>query len=137
MKRAQSTEEKRHIIIFTKVKQSTPPGERIAGSTPAAGFSRNYKQSKRKEEKKMEKNYKMVDGYEIDPYTITDKLVTLANIDTTKDTFDTTRQQLTDALYYLDAVCQNRYNNDYFRTLYNTLATIAENTEFKKRGAKI
>ena len=71
----------------------------------------------------MERNYKMVDGYEVDPYTITDKLVTLANI-------DTTRQQLTDALYYLDAVCQNRYNNDYFRTLYNTLATIAESTAF-------
>lgn len=78
----------------------------------------------------MERNYKMVDGYEIDPYTITEKLIVLAEIDTTKDTFDTTRQQLTDALYYLDALCENSLNNDYFRTLYNTLATIADHTEF-------
>ena len=59
-----------------------------------------------------------------------EKLIALAEIDTTKDTFDTTRQQLTDALYYLDALCENSLNNDYFRTLYNTLATIAENTAF-------
>ena len=78
----------------------------------------------------MERNYRMVDGYEIDPYTITEKLIALAEIDTTKDTFDTTRQQLTDALYYLDALCENSLNNDYFRTLYNTLATIADHTEF-------
>ena len=78
----------------------------------------------------MEKNYRMVDGYEIDPMTITEKLIALAKIDMTQDENETTRQQLTDALYYLDALCENPLNNDYFRTLYNTLATIADNTEF-------
>ena len=76
------------------------------------------------------KNYRIVDGYEVHPLDIVEKLISLAEYDTTTDNAEEIRQQLTDALYYLDTICENRHNNDYHRTLYNTLAIIADNTAF-------
>ena len=35
------------------------------------------------------------------------------------------RDDLTDALYQLKAIAQNKYNSDYWRTLYKTLQNIA------------
>ena len=34
--------------------------------------------------------------------------------------------ELTNALYQLKAIAQNKYNSDYYRILYNTLLIIAD-----------
>ena len=36
------------------------------------------------------------------------------------------REDIENAVYYIDAAAQNEYNHDYFRVLYNTLLSIAE-----------
>lgn len=35
------------------------------------------------------------------------------------------RNDLTDALYQIQAMAQNEYNNDYYRVLYNILSELA------------
>lgn len=36
------------------------------------------------------------------------------------------REELENAVYYLQAAAQNKYNHDYFRVIYNTMLMIAE-----------
>lgn len=72
------------------------------------------------------REYRKVDGYEVHPTDIAEKLLTLADLDITEEEKDIARDQLTDALYYLDCICENPMNNDYHRTFYNVLATITE-----------
>jgi len=72
------------------------------------------------------REYRKVDGYEVYPTDIAEKLLTLADLEITEEEKDIAREQMTDALYHLDAICQNRYNDDKFRTLYNVLAHIAD-----------
>lgn len=40
--------------------------------------------------------------------------------------FDGLKEDLENALYWLQAAAQNPYNSDYFRTIYNVLLTITE-----------
>ena len=71
-------------------------------------------------------DYRIANGYEVTPEDITEKLMPLAYLDITDEENEIARDQMTDALYHLDAICQNRYNDDKFRTLYNVLAHIAD-----------
>ena len=71
-------------------------------------------------------DYRMANGYEVHPEDISDKLLKVANMDLTQEEEEIAIEQLTEALYHLDAICQNRYNDDKFRTLYNVLAYIAD-----------
>lgn len=74
--------------------------------------------------------YRKVDGYEVHPTDIVEKLLTLADLEITEEEKNIARDQLTDALYYLDGICENPHNYDYHRTFYNVLATIADKTAF-------
>ena len=72
------------------------------------------------------REYRKVNSYEVHPTDIVEKLLTLADLDITEEEKDIAREQLTDALYHLDAICENPHNCDYHRTFYNVLATITE-----------
>jgi hypothetical protein len=39
---------------------------------------------------------------------------------------DEVKEDLENALYCIDAMAQNEYNKDYWRTLYNVLIAISE-----------
>lgn len=72
------------------------------------------------------KEYRKIDGFEVYPADIARQLVILADFGNDTEAEATAENQLIDALYHLDAVASNKYNSDYFRTLYNVLAMIAE-----------
>ena len=72
-------------------------------------------------------DYRKVDGYEVHPLDITEKLVALANFGNDAESENQAKTDLENALYYLDTICQNSLNSDYFRTFYNVLAMITEN----------
>ena len=78
------------------------------------------------EEKIMEelKQYREDSYYNIED--ITEQLIKLSNLDMPEDL----KEELKDALYYLKAVAKNKYNNDYFRVLYNVLLVITGNETF-------
>ena len=75
------------------------------------------------------KDYRKISGWEVHPLDIVEKLIVLADLYVDGEELEIARQHLTDALYHLDAVCQNDLNSDYFRTFYNVLSNIAEKTE--------
>lgn len=66
-------------------------------------------------------------NFEYYPGEIANVLYNLS-CDMDKNDYNETKQetinQLTDCLYYLKAICENSYNNDYFRTMYKCLETI-------------
>lgn len=57
---------------------------------------------------------------------IAEQLIELSNLDIPEDL----KEELKAALYYLKAVAENKYNNDYFRVLYNVLLVITGNETF-------
>lgn len=57
---------------------------------------------------------------------IAEQLIELSNLDIPEDL----KEELKAALYYLKAVAKNKYNNDYFRVLYNVLLVITGNETF-------
>lgn len=59
----------------------------------------------------------------ISPDEIADVLINLANVS------DETKDDLIEAIYQLQAIAQNKYNNDYYRTFYNVLIMLTENNE--------
>lgn len=69
------------------------------------------------------------DGYEVHPTDISDALSKLADFGNDTEAEEVAKNDLAEALYNLDTICQNEYNNNYYRTLYNVLARIAENVE--------
>ena len=71
-------------------------------------------------------NYRKIDGYEIHPADIAHRLVIMADFGNDTEAANTAEEHLTDALYHLDTVASNKYNNDYFRTFYNILAMITD-----------
>lgn len=52
---------------------------------------------------------------------IAEQLVDLSNLDMSEEL----KEELENALYYLKSAARNKYNNDYFRVLYNVLLVIA------------
>ena len=60
------------------------------------------------------------DMYRVDSEEIAKKLCDLANVSDT-DVYNDVKE----AVDYLRTICQNKYNNDYFRTCYKVLATIS------------
>lgn len=70
------------------------------------------------------KQYKENSYYNIED--ITEQLIELSNLDMPEDL----KEELKAALYYLKAVAENKYNNDYFRVLYNVLLVITGNETF-------
>jgi len=60
--------------------------------------------------------------YENSPAEIAEALQTIAG------TPAETQSALSEGVYYLQAIAQNHYNNDYFRVLYNVLQIITEKT---------
>lgn len=71
------------------------------------------------------KQYRENSYYNIED--ITEQLIKLSNLDMPEDL----KEELKDALYYLKAVAKNKYNNDYFRVLYNVLLVITGLEEFQ------
>lgn len=70
------------------------------------------------------KQYKENAYYSVED--IAEQLIELSNLDMPEDL----KEELKDALYYLNAVAKNQYNNDYFRVLYNVLLVITSNETF-------
>lgn len=62
------------------------------------------------------------DHYYYSPGEIAEALQTIAEAP------EEAREDLTNALYFLQAAAQNKYNHDYFRVLYNVLQIITEKT---------
>lgn len=71
------------------------------------------------------KQYRENSYYNIED--ITEQLIKLSNLDMPEDL----KEELKDALYCLKAVAKNKYNNDYFRVLYNVLLVITGLEEFQ------
>lgn len=71
-------------------------------------------------------DYRKIDGYEIHPADIAHRLVIMADFGNDAEAANTAEEHLIDALYHLDTVASNKYNNDYFRTFYNILAMITD-----------
>ena len=74
-------------------------------------------------------NAALKDQYYAHPTDIADAIQKLTGC------FD--QDKLTDALYEIQAICDNPYNRDYWRTLYVALATISEavaTNEIKKEA---
>lgn len=67
------------------------------------------------------KQYKENAYYSVED--IAEQLIELSNLDMPEDL----KEELKAALYYLRAVAENKYNNDYFRVLYNVLLVITGN----------
>lgn len=67
------------------------------------------------------KQYK--ENYYYSVEDIAEQLIELSNLDMPEDL----KEELKAALYYLKAVAENKYNNDYFRVLYNVLLVITGN----------
>lgn len=57
---------------------------------------------------------------------IAEQLIELSNLDMPEDL----KEELETALYNLKAMAENKYNNDYFRVLYNVLLVITGNETF-------
>lgn len=72
------------------------------------------------------KEYRYINNYEITPDEIAKTLVKLADFGNDIESENQAATDLENALYYLDAIAQNEYNNDYFRTFYNVLAKITD-----------
>lgn len=70
------------------------------------------------------KQYKENAYYSVED--IAEQLIELSNLDIPEDL----KEELKAALYYLKAVAENKYNNDYFRVLYNVLLVITGNERF-------
>ncbi len=70
------------------------------------------------------KQYKKNYYYSVED--IAEQLIKLSNLDMLEDL----KEELKAALYYLKAVAKNKYNNDYFRVLYNVLLVITGNETF-------
>ena len=70
------------------------------------------------------KQYK--ENYYYSVEDIAEQLIELSNLDMPEDL----KEELKAALYYLKAVAKNKYNNDYFRVLYNVLLVITGNETF-------
>lgn len=51
---------------------------------------------------------------------ITEQLIKLSNLESSEKL----KTELENALYWLRSAAQNKYNNDYFRVLYNVLLVI-------------
>ena len=76
------------------------------------------------------KNYRQVNGYEVHPTDIVNCILSLAGLeDGNGKEYERTKEELTEVLYHLDAVCMNENNKDHFRTLYRLLAIISEEIE--------
>ena len=63
------------------------------------------------------------------PDEIASALYKLASDQDFNDYTETQRQeveQITDCLYQLKAICENKYNNDYYRTFYKCLERITD-----------
>ena len=58
-------------------------------------------------------------------YSAEDIAETLINI---SGVTEEARTDLENAIYYITACAQNKYNSDSFRALYNTLQTIVDNS---------
>lgn len=71
------------------------------------------------------KQYK--ENYYYSVEDIAEQLIELSNLDMPEDL----KEELKAALYYLKAVAENKYNNDYFRVLYNVLLVITGNETFR------
>lgn len=68
--------------------------------------------------------------YDNSPEEIADALYDLArDMGWDPEYEDDTKTDLSNALNWLLATCQNEYNHEYFRTLYRTLDCIAYNHE--------
>ena len=53
------------------------------------------------------------------------------------DNLSSTKRDVEDALYQLTAIAENKYNSEYYRTLWRILQTITDNftyDEFVKKG---
>lgn len=57
---------------------------------------------------------------------IAEQLIELSNLEPSKEL----RQELGDGLHYLKACAENKYDQDYFRILYNVLLVITGNEQF-------
>lgn len=68
--------------------------------------------------------YKKVDGYEIHPADIA-LAISKMQPGTIKG-LEEDLKELEEAIYQLDAICQNEYNKDFYRVLYNYLAHYAD-----------
>jgi hypothetical protein len=66
------------------------------------------------------------ESYEIHPEDIAEKLTQLADFGNDTESEERAKKDLLDAIYYLDTLCQNENNSNYFRTFYNVLARITE-----------
>ena len=56
---------------------------------------------------------------------VVEKLIQMSNLEAYKNLYNGLRNDLKSALYDLEAMAQNEYNADYYRTLYNILLVIA------------
>lgn len=65
-------------------------------------------------------NMKQYNTSYYDSNDITNALLTISGAP------DEIREELENAVYYLQAAAQNSYNHDYFRVIYNTMLMIAE-----------
>lgn len=65
------------------------------------------------------KQYKENAYYSVED--IAEQLIELSNLDMSEEL----KEELENALYYLKSAARNKYNNDYFRVLYNVLLVIA------------
>lgn len=54
---------------------------------------------------------------------VVEKLIELSNLESNEEL----KNELEEVVYYLKAVAQNEYNNDYFRVFYNVLLVITGN----------
>ena len=79
-------------------------------------------------------NYDVVNGWNINPGDVTSALYEMYvnSLCDGENEFDETikserlRQEIEDGVYYLNSICDNPYNKDYFRTFYQVLANITE-----------
>lgn len=55
-----------------------------------------------------------------DTSEIAEKLIELSNLELSEEL----REELENAMYWLKLAARNKYNNDYFRVLYNVLLVI-------------
>lgn len=77
------------------------------------------------------KQYRENSYYNIED--IAEQLIKLSNLDMPEGL----KEELETALYNLKAMAENKYNNDYFRVLYNVLLVITGNETFQIRKESV
>lgn len=77
-----------------------------------------------KDENNKLKQYK--ENYYYSVEDIAEQLIELSNLDMSEEL----KEELENALSYLKAMAENKYNNDYYRVLYNVLLVITGNETF-------